>query len=231
MTEDLLTNISICMPYYNRYPQLRRSLNSIEDVYLEHVDFDDPPEIVICDDGSSPPLGLLETYFTVQIIRLPESPPLNPCVPINEAVETASSDIIVLTNPEIEHREPVLLEMMEMLQHEDDYVVARCYDDELGWIADSSVDYSKSGRLPVPPGAHFHFCAMMHESLFWRAGGFDEDYRFGQACEDNDWLWRLHRVGANFKLTHGTVYHHRTGVKWGRPHNRELFFQKWPDLR
>lgn len=218
------------MPYYNRFDQLMRSLRSLEDVYAGYFEFDQI-EISICDDGSDIPLGYLDCLFDVTITGLNKSPPLNPCIPINIAVEQATNDIIVLTNPEIEHREPVLLEMLELLTDMESYVVARCYDDELGWLADESVDYNTGGRLPVPPGAHFHFCAMFNKELWEWAGGFDEDYRFGQACEDNDWLWRLHRQSAKFKLTEGVVYHHRSGVKWKRPHNRDLFLEKWPELK
>ncbi len=146
------------------------------------------------------------------------------------AVEMATHNIIVLTNPEIEHREPVLLEMLELLNEPNDYVVARCWDDELGWLADQSVDYSTAGRLPVPPGAHFHFCAMFNRELWEKAGGFDEDYRFGQACEDNDWLWRLWESGANFKLIDGEVRHVSTHTQWPEgawQRNKELFYRKW----
>lgn len=187
-------------------------------------------EFSVCDDGSPEPPDVPPSVI---LTVLPQKEgPLNPCVPINRAVEASSGDVVVITNPEIEHEEPVLGEMLSLLEGPDDYVVARCWDvDRKMWLADASVDYTKNGRAPVPPGAHFHFLAMLHRSLWEKAGGFDEDYRHGQACDDNDWLWRLHRAGARFRLTEGRVLHHHSHVRWPIPHNAGLFYRKWPECR
>lgn len=217
--------ISVCVPYWQRQSALDRMFADFGRLY-SHLEL----EIVVCDDGSAVPAVVPRG---AKLVRLPgKAGPLNPCVPINAAVAASSGDVIVLTNPEIEHREPVLSEMLHLLEDPDDYVVARCWDvDREMWLADESVDYSKNGRLPVPPGGHFHFCAMLRRSLWEKAGGFDEGYRHGQACDDNDWLWRLHRVGARFRLARDVVYHHHSRLRWNLPHNRELFFRKWPELR
>ena len=213
--------ISVTMPYYNRLDELKRSVAAYEKLYSDY-------DISICDDRSSPRLEHIFSPNVVIDTITGSSEPRNPCVPINLAVNGARYDIIVLTNPEIEHREDVFTSMLELLD-KNSYVTARCVDDR-GVLAGKEVDYSKSGRLPVPEGAHFHFCAMLCRELWEKAGGFDEDYRFGQACEDNDWLWRLHLVGAEFKHVEKTVYHHQTHVKWNLPHNKDLFYRKWPSL-
>jgi GT2 family glycosyltransferase len=99
------------------------------------------------------------------------------------------------------------------------------------WLAHSSCKAGQGGRLPMPPGSGFHFCAMLHRSLWERAGGFDEAYRAGQGCEDNDWLWRLHAAGALFILRDDLVVWHRaTALRWprgGLPGNRRLLKSKW----
>ena len=140
---------------------------------------------------------------------------LNPCVPINHAVQNSTRDIIVLTNPEIEHREPVLQKMLAELIGPNDYVMTGCRDTLHGeWYAGPETPRAPAGgRQPSPPGTYLHFCVMFHRSLFERAGGFDESYRNELGCEDNDWLWRLHALGdVNFKYVPGVVWHHR-GVR------------------
>jgi hypothetical protein len=220
-----VTRISVCAPYWMRQGALDRMGEQYARLYPDLA-----LELVVCDDGSPKPAVAPPG---VTVVRLPrKNRPLNPCVPINAAVNASTGDVIVLTNPEIEHREPVLGAMLAMLEHEDDYVTARCWDEHEGLVlAGPEVDYRKYGRQPVPPGAHFHFLAMFHRSLWERAGGFDEDYRYGRGCDDNDWLWRAHRANARFKACPVTVYHDSTEqLAWKMPLNRDLFRSKWPGM-
>ena len=131
-----------------------------------HLDY----EIVIADDGTPDPVKAPGCV----VVSLPKKEVgLNPCVPLNAAVRASSGDVIVLTNPEVEHREDVLTGMLAMLEHPDDYVTVACRDTSGMWIAGPEVNYAfENGRLPVPPGAHFHFCAMFRRELFDRVGGF-----------------------------------------------------------
>lgn len=210
--------ISVCMPYWQRQAALDRALASYRKFYSGL-------EFSIADDGSNPPVhapGCKVSYLPRK------NRPLNPCVPINAAVNASSGDVIVLTNPEIEHVEPVLDEMLAMLEPMT-YVAARCRDADGQWLAGPEVDYSTSGRLPVPKGAHFHFCAMFHREAWDLSGGFDESYRFLQACDDNDFLWRLHSKGVKFKTAEGMVLHHRSHTQWNLPHAREHFRKLWPN--
>lgn len=215
--------VSVCMPYWERQAELDRSLAAYDRLY-KHLDL----EISICDDGSPKPVQAPGRVVT----RLPtKTIGLNPCVPLNAAVRASSGDIVVLTNPEVEHREDVLTDMLAMLQHPDDYVTVSCWDVTLKqWIAGPEVDYHfANGRYPVPTGAHFHFCAMLSRELFERAGGFDEAYRHGRALEDNDWLWTLDAIGARFHLAPGAVYHYRTPHKYAGTvnSNQDLVTRKW----
>ena len=93
--------ISLCMPYWQRQPELDRSLAAYRRVYGDRLAL----EVSIADDGSPAPVRAPECIVTT----LPaKNVGLNPCVPINAAVRASSADVIVLTNPEIEHREDVL---------------------------------------------------------------------------------------------------------------------------
>lgn len=215
--------ISLVMPYYMRQAALDRSLLSIRRAYS-----DLEMEIVICDDGSPTPVEAPGC----KIVRLPtKGHALNPCIPINRAVAVSTADVIVLSNPEIEHRTPVLQAMADGLG-EDDYVMAACRDADTGqWLCASHVRPGEEGRGPMPHGSGFHFCAMLSRRLFTRAGGFDEAYREGQAFDDNDWLFRLARAGANFRLRDDLiVWHYRTPCQWpagGHAKNRALFESRW----
>lgn len=207
------------MPYWCRQSCLNRSLAAYRRLYPGI-------EISICDDGSPEPVeapGCIVTTLPVKTFGL------NPCVPINVAVRASTKDVIVLTNPEIEHREDVLTGMLALLQGPMDYVTVSCRDVDGLWLAGPEVDYSTHGRLPVPRGAHFHFCAMLSRELFEKVGGFDEGYRNGRACEDNDWLWSLEDVGAQFHLAPGVVWHYKTPHPFQGSHasNKDRLLSKW----
>jgi hypothetical protein len=219
-----LSDVSVAMPYWVRQAELNRSLAAYERLYGNAL------EISICDDGSPAPVAAPGCIVT----SLPRKKVgLNPCVPINVAVRASTRDVVVLTNPEIEHREDVLTGMLSLLETEDDYVTVSCRDVDGLWLAGPDVDYTTHGRLPVPPGSHFHFCAMLHRRLFERVGGFDEGYRNGRACEDNDFLWSLQAAGARFRCAPGTVWHYKTIHPYAGSHhsNLERLHQKWPQTR
>lgn len=214
------------MPYWNRQAELDRALTAYDHLY-PHLNL----EFSICDDGSTPPVYAPGARVTT----LPKKDyALNPCVPINTAIRASTGDVIVLTNPEIEHREPVLDDMLAALQDENDYVMTGCRDTNTErWLAGPETKYGREGREPSPPGGHFHFCTMFHRSLFDRLGGFDEQYRTGQGCDDNDWLWMLYAAGANFKYVDGVVWHYRTPHKWTgtTAKNAAILRAKWRHLQ
>ena len=158
-----------------------------------------------------------------------EHGPMNPCVPINEAVRHAKGDMIVLTSPEIVHDKPALYDMLEHYHDNRDYVAAPCTDPKRGIISGPGSPTGKK-RGPMPEGSDFPFCALMSKTLFYCAGGYDEDYRNGRAFDDNDFLWRLHAAGANFKHSETRVTHHHEKMKWNMPSNEPLFRSKWPAL-
>lgn len=173
------------------------------------------------------------------VIRLPDKAEAkNPCVPINMGVAVATGDVIVLTNPEVVHRLPILSGMRDRLSElgEMGYVAAACraHGKWLCHSTDMPPDRAL-GRVPSPPGAGLHFCSMLHRSLFDIAGGFDERYRDGQAYEDNDFLWRLDRAGAKFAICDDLVCDHvmcprTTWPAGGADRNRKIFEATWPAL-
>ena len=220
--------ISICAPYWDRQAALDQMIRCYREQYAGL-----PHEISICDDGSPVPAvapGCILTRLAAK------AKPLNPCVPINRAVAASSGDVVVLTNPEIEHRSPVLKEMLALLDGPHDYISAQCQ--HLGrsnngiWLSGPQSATTGRGLSIIPPGGQLHFLVMFRRELWEKAGGFDEDYRHGTACDDNDWLWRVYAAGAIFKQAQGVVWHHRDRrTAWGMPHNNGRFLQKWPPAR
>lgn len=192
------------------------------------------------DDGSPEPAALPAALaLPVQILRLPaKTVAKNPCVPFNVGVAAAGGDVIVLTNPEVVHRRPILPGMLERLEvlGPMGYVAAACRAHGRWLCHSTDMPSDRSlGRVPSPPGAGLHFCAMLHRSLYELAGGFDERYRDGQAYEDNDFLWRLERVGAKFEIADDLVCDHVLcprceWPKGGAERNREIFNKTWPAL-
>jgi GT2 family glycosyltransferase len=212
------------MPYYNRREHLARSMRAYESLY-------DDIKLSICDDRSRPPLMLPATNLNIKLTRIEGSPePKNPCVPMNMAVNASKDDIIVLTNPEVEHVEPIFAKMLAALRFPNDYVIAACRCAHTGrWEARSGLRTKNRQRVPQFSG--FHFCTMLHRGLWNAAGGFDEEYREHRGCEDNDWLWRLQDVGANFiPLDDCIVYHHPTPEHSAMPggkQNQALLQRRW----
>ena len=221
--------ISVCVPYWDRQPALTRLFADYARLYSEL-----PIEFSVCDDGSPTPARAPEDANVI-LTRLPaKRGPLNPCVPINAAVVAATGNIIVLTSPEVEHfKDAVLYEMLELLIKPMDYVVASCCDVTTSiWISGPKTNYTNRGQAGMPPGGHYHYLTMFSRTLWDKVGGFDEAYRHGVGCDDNDWAWRLYEAGADFKTITGTVWHHRTKrLKWKMQHNRSLFQKTWPKSR
>ena len=224
--------ISVILPYWRRAEVTKRSL-ALYDKHYSGMDF----QVVLVDDGS----GDIEAeYPWLTIVRLMlKDTPKNPCLPINAGVMVARGDVIVLSNPEIMHHEPVLPQMLETLQElgPKGYVLAACwYEKEKEWHCHSSLTrdgYHRGSSLHQPKGSGFHFCAMLNRSLWNEAGGFDYDYRDGAYYDDPDFVNRIHRAGGIFKIRDDLVVEHiREGAETNWPvaaaeRNRALYISKW----
>ena len=225
--------ISVVMPYWNRRLALARSVAVMARHYAG-LDM----ELVIVDDGSAEPPVLDNCPWPVKIVHLPaKDGPLNPCVPINRGVAASAGDVIVLTNPEIVHPKPILGDMLAELHRlgPDGYVLAAAWcPDEASWHCHSSIAGDRASGERQPAGSGFHFCAMLTRDLWERAGGFDEEYRDGAGYDDPDWVNRVARAGAVFRIRDDlVVLHPKMGARteWlpGQfRRNRDLYFRKWP---
>lgn len=193
--------ISIIWPYWDRQEVADYSARLMADHY-RGMDI----EIVVVDDGNRIPYKKPDVDIPINVFRLPvKDQPLNPCVPINYGVENANGDVIVLTNPEILHRRPLLKDMIEELGYDKNkYVQAAVYhvknNGNKVWHSHSSVAGKIESNIAMPKNACFHFLSMLYVDLFDRAGGFDNDYRSGAGYDDPDFVLRLEKAGAQFVM-------------------------------
>jgi glycosyltransferase involved in cell wall biosynthesis len=227
--------ISIIMPYWNRLGLLKRSLDRFAELYSDY-----DIEVVIVDDGSSEKCNI-DTYpFLTKVIHLPgKTQALNPCVPLNIGVKASRGYITVLTNPEIYHPTPILGGMLDELVKvgPKGYILASAWSVEHNrWYCHSSITSKKNaalGRLPLPPDSGLHFCSMMYRKFYDEVGGFDDNYRRGQGVEDNDFVFKLWKAGAVFRMKDDLMVEHTsTPTVWpvgGIERNSKIFMEKWKD--
>lgn len=226
--------ISMVMPYWNRNAATNRAMWLIEKQY-KNLDL----EIVIVDDGSKEEFIPEGDWPWIKIIKLPRKDvAMDSCVPINRGVQESTGDIIVLTGPEMLHINPVLQEMQKELEATGPMGYVSCavwYERDKQWHAHSSlVRDGQRDNYKQPVNSAFHFCTMLYRTLWDKAGGFDEEYRDGSHWDDPDWVNRVARAGAVFKIRDDLVIEHtRDGAEtcWpsgGSDRNKALFMRKWP---
>ena len=219
------------LPYWKRKELTHTSLGKYQEHYAGKLDF----EVVMVDDGSDD--GFTASYPWLRIIRLPKKEQAkNPCVPINRGVEASKGEVIVLSNPDTLHNTPVLPQMLETLKElgENGYVLAACwFEGDKRWHCHSSITADGyHEQTKQPKGSGFHFCAMLYRTLWDKAKGFDEEYRDGAYFDDPDWVNRVARAGAIFKIRDDLVVEHSRNhqeCSWGNGYdvNRALFQRKW----
>lgn len=225
--------ISVIWPYWDRQAVADFSASWMAKLYQD-LDL----EIVVVDDGNKIPYQRPDIDINIKVVRIPEKDiPLNPCLPINLGVENATGDIIVLTNPEIIHKSNILGEMQKHLTDVNKYIQASVFhvkqNGQRVWHSHSSVSGKVESGIPMPKNACFHFLSMLHKDLFYKAGGFDNDYREGAGYDDPDFVLRLNRAGAEFVMLDDVeAEHYRTGAHAVRSmddftKNEQIFVAKW----
>lgn len=225
--------ISVIWPYWDR-----QRVADISAGFMAHHYKDLDIEIVVVDDGNLVPYKKPDLDIRIKVIRLPEkSYPLNPCLPINIGVQHAAGDVIVLTNPEIIHKQPVLHQMLDDLDSPNKYIQASVFHVKQNglrvWHSHSSVAGKIEAGIKMPDKACFHFLSMLYKDMFYKAGGFDDDYREGAGYDDPDFVLRLASVGAEFIMRDDLeAEHYRVGAHAVRTlddfaKNQQLFVAKW----
>ena len=166
--------ISIVMAYFNRKAQLEKTLVSIRDSEVKDY------EIVIVDDASDEPLVCEEA----RVIRIEKEDKwwINPCIPFNIGFKEAKGDIVIIQNPECEHKGDILKYVTENIS-DGRYISFACYAEK------KNIWFNHSKYRPVG----YHFCSAITIDELQLIGGFDERYALGVSYDDDDFIRKVRR--------------------------------------
>jgi glycosyltransferase involved in cell wall biosynthesis len=195
--------ISICMSYYNRKPQLLKTLESIkQSAYTDY-------EVIILDDGSADD-HRLEDVEGIQLIRIePEDKSwVNPSVPYNITFSKAKGDIVIIQNPECMHAGDILSYTVENLRKYN-YLAFGCLSwdqTEIDLEKVPSITYPSPGQCMLGWYHHskincrpYHFCSAIMKSNLDKLRGFDERLAKGLCYDDDDFVRRIQKLGLSIK--------------------------------
>ncbi|KKL91832.1 hypothetical protein LCGC14_1890740 [marine sediment metagenome] len=211
------------MAYYNRKPQLLKTLDSINESTIKEF------EIIIVDDGSTPEHRLDEEELhkhcdcNINLVEIDRDLKtwINPCMAHNIAFSLAKGDKVVIQNPETYH-------MGDILAHVNAHLLPTTYltyrtialnePDTNGMPTKINVPEIASYMIPIINNTsavkgnphvgqtiwynhakyrpvHYHFISAMTKENLHRLGGFDERYKDGRSYDDNEFLIRIDRLG------------------------------------
>jgi GT2 family glycosyltransferase len=200
--------ISIVTAYHNRRDLFINTLESLEKSEISDY------EIIAVDDTSSDEHrieDLVEKYPKLKVIRInPEDKWwVNPCVTFNVGFKAAAGDIIVLQNPECKHNGDVLKKASEIKDGQ--YYSFACYslDKESTYSNEQPIIHNRpasmDGQLSWynhsvyrPKG--YHFCAAITKNNLEKLGGFDEQYAMGIAYDDDEFFYRVSKLGLQISI-------------------------------
>jgi GT2 family glycosyltransferase len=235
--------ISIVTAYYNRKSLFYETLKSI--TKSKFRDF----ELIAVDDGSLPEHrleGYLNEFPFMKIIRLePENKwYVNPCVPFNIGIHAAIGDIIVLQNPECLHVGDILTYVNENID-DTKYIAISAYvlglrlTETLPMYCDSNTVADFLKGLPqegwINHSKHkplyYNYCSAITKKNIDLLGGFDEKYAYGVACDDDEFVIRVKRLGLKMIIVddvsvihqfHSITYQHHPNFTELLLKNRKL---------
>lgn len=222
--------VSLAMPYFERAECLRQGLGALFEFYGHAEGF----EVNLVDDGSvhEPALPVVEEFkakglnIRHEYLGPPKKLGMTPTVPMSIAVSMASNDVIVMTNPEALHTEPILYPMYETLQ-----AAGPMHVISAAAFCPADGRWHNHGKHE----AHgFHHCNMLHRSTFGKVGGLCQEYRWKTyAYDDTDFVQRLLHAGVKYIFRDDLVITHLRNhrhVDWAYPiDGYRLFDSKWPE--
>lgn len=221
--------LSLILPYWDRQKAADKAFELLAKHYSE-LDL----EIIVIDDGNAIPFKKPDVPLNIKVITLPlKHIPKCPATVWNEGVKAASGEIVILSCVEVLHETsviPALIEELERLGKEG-YTLAAAWCPEYdAWHCHSSI---KTPRNPW--GTGLSFLGAMYKELYWKAGGFSEEFREGAGYEDNDFINKMLVAGARFKMCDDLVVIHPksdASIAWpdgSFQRNEEIFYNKWPE--
>jgi len=222
--------ISIVMAYYNRLPQLRYTLKTIEKTVSQNF------EIVIVDDYSFKEHALdsiVDEFKNVnlKIIKMQDicekKNYVGPSIPYNVGFKNSIGDKIIIQNPECCHMGDVISYTEKNLK-DNVYLSFHCWASgkrELDQLhRTDSFDVSRSnGRWynhEIHRPASYHFTTAITRKDLIDLNGFDERYANGFNFDDDELIERIKKKGMGIKFVENPwVVHQYHGKGFNNPLN------------
>lgn len=221
--------LSLILPYWDRQKAANKAFELLEKHYSK-LDL----EIIVIDDGNAIPFIKPQVNLDIKVITLPlKHIPKCPAPVWNEGVKAATGEIIILSCVEVLHETSVIPQLVEQLERlgKDGYVLAAAWCPEHGdWHCHSSI---KTPRNPW--GTGLSFLGAMYKDMYWKTGGFSEEFREGAGYEDNDFINKMLVAEAKFKICDDLVVIHPksdASIVWPEGSfqiNEKIFYDKWPE--
>lgn len=229
---------SILLPYLRRPVQFRSALSSLR----QYAGRDDWELIIVADDKNTRQ-DLVELYtmaagFPALVLTAEERDPrwISQTCHFNQAARIARGEFLIISNPETYHAADVLAGLdAEFAADPGCYVVCACqslHDTAVGPRLRPHMWYQHSVHNP----RDLHFCTALSAERFRQAGGFDEEFRFGIAYDDDDFREAVRSTGARFvrrddlltyHLHHDRSNQHVADYAARLERNRKRYAQKW----
>ena len=222
--------ISIVMAYYNRLPQLRYTLKTMENSLSENF------EIVIVDDYSSEQhsLDTLPEEFeslNFNIIKMQDIDPtktyVGPSIPYNVGFRESQGDKIIIQNPECCHMGDVISYTDNNLT-DNNYLSFHCFasgkreltelhtNNYLDVTTSSGRWYNHSVHRP----ASYHFTTAITRKNLIELNGFDERYAAGFNYDDDEFIQRIKKQELTIQFVDEPwVIHQYHGKGFNNPLN------------
>lgn len=205
--------ISIVMTYFNRQPQLLKTLDSFKQY--------DPKDffVVIVDDGSPEPLELPPFPFKITKIRMTDKNWTQGDPAWNAGIKYALStdpDIIIIQNAECYHHGNILKAAKENVTDKN-YIVFGCYSQGKGEEPGSVINdkgATADGESawychPVHRAKPYHYCSAITVKNMIKLNGFDERFSYGAGYDDDDLLQRIGKFGLEVYITTEPIVIHQ----------------------
>lgn len=213
--------ISIVTAYYNRKKLFVRTLESIK-----KQNFQEAFEVIAVDDGSDNEErveNLVEQFPFLRVIRLEKKQKWyhNSCIPFNIGFRAAKGDKIIIQNPECLHFGNILEYTATHLK-KNTYLSFSCFslDKTTTENLDSLITNPENIKMVIEKNNHiikndgeagwynhsvfrpeaFHFCTAILKQDLSKLGGFDELYSYGIGYDDNEFLWRIKKMGMQIQF-------------------------------